>query len=111
MPFYLHERVDSHNRQVRLGLCIVDEVKVDKLLQLQVIRLHAVDHVGEEHRHILSHGHSCDNLLHSVLLLGPIKAPELLFELMDLTCQPKRQVIARNVTCCPCFNASHLSSL
>jgi hypothetical protein len=48
---------------VKLGLGIVHQVE-DKLLQLQVVCLHAVDHVGEECQHVLPHGHAGDHLLH-----------------------------------------------
>jgi hypothetical protein len=41
------EGVYCHQRQVGLALGVVDQVQVDQLLQLQVFRLDAVDHVGE----------------------------------------------------------------
>ena len=59
---------------VKLGLGIVHHVE-DKLLQLQFVCLHAVDHVGEECQHVLPHGHAGDHLIHffaaSQLLSSP----------------------------------------
>ena len=80
----LDERVDGHDRQVGLRLGVVDEVQVDQLLQLQVLRLHVVHDRGEEHGDVLAHGHGRDHLLHGLLLLGPVQAGQLLLELMDL---------------------------
>lgn len=45
---YLDKRINSHNSQVRLTLGVVHQVQVDKLLQFQIIRLHAVDHIREQ---------------------------------------------------------------
>eukprot|EP01137_Pigoraptor_chileana_P028939 Opistho-2@13440 len=44
----LDERVDGKNGKVRLALGVVHQVQVYKLLELQIIRLHAVDDIGEE---------------------------------------------------------------
>jgi len=44
----LDESVDRHDGHVRLRLGVVHQVEVDELLELQVVCLHAVDHVGKE---------------------------------------------------------------
>jgi hypothetical protein len=44
----LDEGVDGHDGKVGLRLGVVHEVQIDELLELEVIRLHAVDDVGEE---------------------------------------------------------------
>lgn len=69
---HLDECVDRHDGQVGLCLGIVDEIQVHKLLQLQVVRLHAVYDVWEEHRHVLAYGHGRDDLLDRFLLLWPV---------------------------------------
>ncbi len=43
-----HERVHRHDGHVRLRLRVVHQVEVDQLLELEVVRLHAVHHVREE---------------------------------------------------------------
>lgn len=52
MPYknssYLHEAVDSHDGHVRLALGVVHQVEIDQLLELQVIGLHAVNHVWKQ---------------------------------------------------------------
>mmetsp|Transcript_15997 Transcript_15997/g.41525 ORF Transcript_15997/g.41525 Transcript_15997/m.41525 type:complete len:1014 (+) Transcript_15997:689-3730(+) len=81
----LDKGVDGENAEVRLRLGVVDEVQVHQLLELQVLRLHAVHQVREQHAHVLAHRHERDHLLHRVLLLRLVHIPELLLELMDLT--------------------------
>lgn len=44
----LGEGVDGQDSEVWLRLCIVHEVKVDELLQLEVVSLHAVHHISKE---------------------------------------------------------------
>lgn len=44
----LGESVDGENGQIGLRLSVVHEVEVDKLLELQVVCLHAVDHISKE---------------------------------------------------------------
>ena len=44
---YLDKRVDGHDGHVGLALGVVHQVEVDELLELQIIRLHAVDDVRE----------------------------------------------------------------
>lgn len=44
----LDEGVDGHDGHVGLALGVVHQVEVDQLLQLQVVRLHAVHHVREQ---------------------------------------------------------------
>jgi hypothetical protein len=57
----LDEGVDGHDGEVRLCFGVVDAVQVHELLQLQVVRLHAVHHVREESRHVLAHRHGRDH--------------------------------------------------
>ena len=66
-PTHLDERVDGHDRQVGVGLGVVDEVEVDELLHLDVVGAHAVDDVWEERVHVLAHRDGGDDLLHGVL--------------------------------------------
>lgn len=47
-PIHLHKGVDSHDGHVGLTLGIVHQIQVHQLLQLQVVCLHTVHHVGEE---------------------------------------------------------------
>ena len=65
----LGEGVDSQNGQVRLRLGVVHQVQVDQLLELQVVCLHAVDHIREEGADVLAHRHAGDNLLDGLFLL------------------------------------------
>ena len=44
---YLDERVDGHDGQLGLSLGIVHQVQIHQLLQLQIIRLNAVDDIGK----------------------------------------------------------------
>ena len=44
----LRECVDSQDGQVWLRLGVVHQVEIDKLLQLEVVCLHAVHHVSKE---------------------------------------------------------------
>jgi hypothetical protein len=62
----LHERVDGQQCQLRLALGVIDEIQVHQLLQFDVPRLDAVQHVREQARHVLPHGHGRDDLLHGV---------------------------------------------
>ena len=50
MTLYTHfdECVDGHDSHVGLALGVVHQVQVDKLLQFQVVGLHAVNHVREQ---------------------------------------------------------------
>ena len=45
---YLNERIDSHDGHVGLTFSIVHQIEINEFLQLQVVRLHTVHHVGEE---------------------------------------------------------------
>eukprot|EP00882_Tetradesmus_deserticola_P032877 GHRQ01037512.1.p2 GENE.GHRQ01037512.1~~GHRQ01037512.1.p2 ORF type:complete len:129 (+),score=4.43 GHRQ01037512.1:573-959(+) len=71
---HLDECVDCHDSQIRLCLGIVDEVEVHQLLKLQVLRLHAVDDMGEQHGDVLAHCHRCNNFLHCFLFLWAVQA-------------------------------------
>lgn len=44
----LDEGVDGHDGHVRLGLCIVHQIEIHQLLQLKIVRLHAVDDVRKQ---------------------------------------------------------------
>ena len=65
----LLERVDRHDGQVGLGLGIVDDVKIDKLLELNGLGGHAAHHMREQGAHIFADRHHRDNLLGSLLAL------------------------------------------
>jgi hypothetical protein len=75
MPFqsaqkaYLDKGVYSKYCQVWLALCIVDQVEVDQLLQLQVLCLHTIHNICEKHGHVLAHRHGRNDFLDSILLL------------------------------------------
>ena len=59
----LDKRVDREDRQLWLRLGVVDQVQVDQLLQLRVVRLHTVDHIREQRTDVLPHRHGGDDLL------------------------------------------------
>ena len=44
----LDKCVDRHNCQIGLALGIVHQIQINQLLQLQIISLHAIDHIGEQ---------------------------------------------------------------
>mmetsp|Transcript_22293 Transcript_22293/g.64803 ORF Transcript_22293/g.64803 Transcript_22293/m.64803 type:complete len:256 (-) Transcript_22293:46-813(-) len=87
----LHECVHSQQCRFRLSLGIIDQVKVHKLLQLNVVRLDAVHHVREEGRHVLTHGHVRDDLLHRVHLFLAVRGVDLHPELVDLALLGRRE--------------------
>lgn len=80
----LNKSVDSQNGQVRIALSIIHDIEVHQLLELEILRVHALDHIGEEHGHVLSDRHGGDHLLHAILLLVLLGAVELLLEFVDL---------------------------
>lgn len=43
---YLDKGVDTHDGKIRLRFCIIDQVQVHQLLQLQVIRLQQQKHIA-----------------------------------------------------------------
>jgi len=61
--------VDGHDGEVGFAFGVVDDVKVDKLFQLNACRLHAFDHVGEERRNVFADGHHCNDLFDGLLSL------------------------------------------
>lgn len=81
---HLHERVDSHDGHVGLGLCVVHQVQIDELLELQVVGLHTVDDIWEERRDVFADRHACDDLLYRLLLLFFLVIVELGLQLEDL---------------------------
>ena len=105
----LDERVDGHDGKIGLTLGIVHQVEVDELLQLQIVRLHAVDNVGKESAvimlnvgrtseahllpDILAYCHARDDLLHSLTLLLLLLAVQLGLQLEDLTLLRRRKVL------------------
>lgn len=48
MCAHLHKSIDSKNGEIRLWLGVVHQIQVDKLLQLQVVGLHAIDNIGKQ---------------------------------------------------------------
>lgn len=59
---HLNERVDGHDGHIGLRLGVVHQVQIDQLLQLEVVRLHAVDDVREERGNVLANRHAGDDL-------------------------------------------------
>ena len=59
----LDKGVDCHDGHVWLRLGVVHQVQVHQLLQFLVVRLHAVDHIGEQRRNVLAHRHAGNHLL------------------------------------------------
>ena len=88
----LDKGVHGEDGEVGLALGVVDQVEVHELLQLDVPRLDAVEHVGEQHRDVLTHGHRGDDLLDRLLLLLHLGVGQLLLELADLACRAASQV-------------------
>ena len=88
----LDKGVHGQDGEVGLALGVVDQVEVHELLQLDVARLDAVEHVSEQHRDVLAHGHRSDDLLDRLLLLLHLGVGQLLLELANLTCRAGSQV-------------------
>lgn len=59
---HLNERVDGHDGHIGLRLGVVHQVQIDQLLQLEIVRLHAVDDVREERGNVLANRHAGDDL-------------------------------------------------
>ena len=87
----LDEAIDAEQRLLGLRLGVVDKVEVDKLLELQVLRHHAVDDICEEVRHVFAHGHVGNDLLDGVLLAVALRRLQLLAQLMVLTLAVRRE--------------------
>ena len=82
---YLHKGIDTHNCQVWLGFGIVNQIEVNQFLQLKIVGLHTVHHVGEQHRHVFSDGHSSNHFLDCIFLLALVQAGKVFFILMYFT--------------------------
>ena len=70
----LDECVDREDHELGLCLGVVYEVEVDELLLLDVLRLHVLEHVGEECGHVLADGHVGNHALDRVLAAVAILA-------------------------------------
>ena len=70
VPTVLGEQVDSQQRELRDALGISTDVKIQHLLQLQVVVVgdSAVDDLHEQAAHVDADGHVVDYLLEDVLL-------------------------------------------
>ena len=53
-------------RRTHLG--VIDQIQVDKLLQLNISRLHTIQDICEQHRHVLSDCHASNDLLDGINL-------------------------------------------
>uniref|UniRef100_A0A6B0UVI6 Uncharacterized protein n=1 Tax=Ixodes ricinus TaxID=34613 RepID=A0A6B0UVI6_IXORI len=84
--------VHSHYSHIRLTLCVVHEVQVHQFLQLQVVRLHAVHHVGEESADIFSNCHRSDDLFYCFSLLLLLVAVQFALEFEYLSFLGRREV-------------------
>ena len=51
------EGVDGENGVLLVALGVVHDVQVNELLELQVRRRDALEHIGEEAGHVLADGH------------------------------------------------------
>jgi hypothetical protein len=79
------QRVDAHERHVRVLLSVLHQVQVHHFLHDDVLRLHAEHHLRKEPRHVNSQGHVRNDLFDGVALLlqilcridGPQQGPEL----------------------------------
>lgn len=58
----LSKRIHSHERKVRLCLCIIDNVKVNQLFQLHIRSFNTLYHMRKKTRNIFSNSHSRNNL-------------------------------------------------
>ena len=74
----LHERVHGEDGELGLAPRVVEQVQVHQLLQLHVVGLRAVHHVGEEHGHVLADAHVGDDPLNRVLLHILVRGVDLL---------------------------------
>lgn len=59
---YLNERVDGHDGHIGLRFGVVHQIQIDQLLELQVVRLHAVDDVRKECGNVLANRHAGNDL-------------------------------------------------
>jgi len=123
---HLGEGVDSEYGEVGLRLGVVHEVEVDQFLELQVVSLHAVHHIGEQGAgetrsegnggllpsangkelgslpDVLSNGHACNNLLHCLLFPELVLPLEIGLQLGQFTCaaqEAQEQLAWTHFTC------------
>lgn len=45
---YLNESINSEDSEIRLAFGVVDEIQVNKLLELKILRLHAIEYISEK---------------------------------------------------------------
>lgn len=60
----LDKAVNSHDRHIGFSFCVIDQVQVHHFFDFEDRHLHTRQYVGEQWRHIVSHGHIRNNLLH-----------------------------------------------
>lgn len=74
--FYLHKGVHGQYSKIRLALGVVDEIQIHKLLELQIFRLHTIDHIRKQGRHVLPHRHRGNHFLNRIfsLVLRPAES-------------------------------------
>lgn len=58
----LNECIDRHDCHIGLRFCIVHQIQVNQFFQLQIIRLHTVNDIGKQSRHILADCHARNHL-------------------------------------------------
>ena len=62
----LDKRIDGEEREFGLGLGIVDEIKVNELLEFNVSGLDAIKNVREEHGDVFANCHGGNDFFHCV---------------------------------------------
>lgn len=45
---HLDKGIDSHYGHVRLTLGVIHQIEIDKLLEFEIVRLHAIDDIGKQ---------------------------------------------------------------
>ena len=87
---HLYKHANGHHCHVRFASGIVDEVQIDHFLNFKYRNVHDVDNVGKQWRHVVSHSHISNNLLHHCLLLCVLGVPfvgiELCSKLLYFAC-------------------------
>jgi hypothetical protein len=89
---HLHESIHRQDHKIRLNLGIVDQVKVHKLLKLNVGGLHALDNVSEHRADIFSQGHCSNDTLYCLLLKLLVRRRQGLFPFSRFTCIGKTRI-------------------
>lgn len=86
----LGKSVDCQDSKIRLRFGVIHQVQVNQFLQLQIISLHAVDHVCKQRTDIFSNSHASNDLLDGLLLALFLFTLQVKTELCQLTCKTKR---------------------